>query len=202
MIAIIDYGIGNILSVYNAVSYLGYDCTVCNNPSELLKADKLILPGVGAFSDCVSSLKKHGFKEVLDSMVLFNQVPILGICVGMQMMGTTGFEMGEHQGLGWIEGAVRKINFKDSQKKIPNVGWENLEFDHTNVLFKKLPTTVDFYFVHSYHLECIHDENVIATYNNAAVTAAINRGNIFGTQFHPEKSSDFGLQVIENFLGI
>ena len=198
---IIDYGMGNLLSVKNAIEYLGYNAEIINNPKELSSFDKLILPGVGSFESCINNLKKFNFIEPLNNEVLINKKKILGICLGMQVMAKKGFEGGEFDGLGWFDADVVKIESKNKKIKVPNIGWKPISFDKKNPLFNNLPNLVELYFVHSYHVSCNNSNDRIATSNHGiTITASINKENIYGTQFHPEKSQDLGLKIIENFL--
>jgi len=200
-VGIIDYGMGNLLSVSNAVEYLGYDCKIIDKPSLLSQFDKLILPGVGAFEACIDNLESKNFVKFLNNEVLINKKPILGICLGMQIMAKRGFEGGEFDGLGWFDAEVVKIKPEDNSIKVPNIGWNEINYNDNNILFKNLRKPVEVYFVHSYHMNCLHKKDIIATSNHGhEITAAINKNNIYGTQFHPEKSQDLGLQILENFL--
>ncbi|MDZ4838528.1 MAG: imidazole glycerol phosphate synthase subunit HisH [Bacteroidota bacterium] len=203
MIGIINYGMGNLMSVYNAVDYLGFDAEVFDSPNEIDKYDKIILPGVGTYQMCFDSLRDSGFVDVLNKCVLIDKKPILGICVGMQIMSTTGFENGKHSGLNWFDSEVVKIEPGIDELKVPHVGWNNVKFDSNNILFNKIKQDVDLYFVHSYHLKCSNAENRLAwTEYGQEVTAAIYRDNIWGVQFHPEKSQDHGLQILNNFIDL
>ncbi len=202
MIGVVDYGMGNLLSVQNALSYVGEDVLICSKPNQLNEVDKIILPGVGAFPDCMKNLHNRGFVPKLNQLVLESKVPILGICLGMQVMATEGLEMEVTAGLGWFDANVRLIEPGVDGVKIPNVGWENVQFNEESLLFDGFIKDPDFYFVHSYYMDCKNEGQVEAFYHcgKIKVTAAIRRENIFGTQFHPEKSSDFGRSVLLNFL--
>ncbi len=201
MIGLIDYGMGNLLSVYNALDMIGAEVEICNNPIELLNKDKIILPGVGSFGGCMSNLKNRGFYEVLDKLVTKEKYPILGICLGMQLMADKSFEVGEHKGFGWIKGDVLPIKNLNLQLKIPHVGWNALDKNCDDDLLKGLPDGSDVYFTHSYYMKCNNDDDVIANCQyGVPLTAAIHSENIFGTQFHPEKSQDYGLRILENFV--
>lgn len=200
--AVIDYGMGNLLSVNNAIEYLGFDSETISNPNLLSDFDKLILPGVGSFKQCVYNLENKGFVKILNEEVIYKKKPILGICLGMQVMAKKGYEGGEFNGLGWFDANVIKIKPKDKNVKVPNIGWKEINYND-NVLFKNLKERTELYFVHSYHMKCLNKSDVIATcFYGESITAAINKENIYGTQFHPEKSQDFGLQILENFLNI
>jgi imidazole glycerol-phosphate synthase subunit HisH len=201
MIGIVDYGMGNLKSVFSAFEYLGADVTIIAHPEELAKADKIILPGVGAFEKCKDNLDKAGFTEALHEQVIKKAKPTLGICVGMQLMAQKGFEAGEWDGLNWFNSQVIKLHPSDTALKIPNIGWCETEIDNTFPLFKKLPQKSVFYYVHSYYMKCNNPSDVVAKYNfTHDVTAAIHKDNIAATQFHPEKSQDAGLQLLENFI--
>jgi len=203
IIGIIDYGMGNILSVKNAIEYLGYNAEIVDNPNLISKYDKLVLPGVGAFKVCIDNLYKTNFVKALNQQVLIEKKPILGICLGMQVMAKEGSEGGKFNGLGWFDAKVVKIIPNDKKIKVPNIGWNSICFEGSNKLFYGLPDLTEVYFVHSYHVECVNKMDVIATSNHGqTITAAINRENIYGTQFHPEKSQDLGLMILENFLKI
>jgi len=201
MIGIVDYGMGNLLSVRNALEAVGADVRLCCAFEELDEVERIVLPGVGAFGECVHNLERLGFTEALQMQVLEKGKPILGICLGMQAMAAKGYEMGEHQGLGWFDADVIRIQPNDSALKVPHVGWNAIQYEEGYPLFKGLRPNPDFYFVHSYHMKCREASNVVAVCDyGGQLTAAVARDNIFATQFHPEKSQDFGLQVLANFV--
>jgi len=202
MIAIIDYGMGNLLSVKNSLDYLGEESEIYDHPTSILNADKIILPGVGSFPDCIKNLKEKGFINVLNRLVLAQKIPILGICLGMQVMATTGYEMGITKGLGWFEGEVIRIKPDDKKIKIPNIGWETVSYKSNNTLLRTFQNSPDFYFVHSYFMKSTNEKDLTSWYylDNQRITASVQKDNIFGTQFHPEKSSDFGREVLINFI--
>ena len=203
MIGIVNYGVGNLLSVYNVIDYLGEDVEICNNPNQLVNKEKIILPGVGSFANGMSNLINMGFYEILNKLVLVEKRPILGVCLGMQLMASKSFEGGEHKGLDWIKGKVIPINNKNSQLKIPHVGWNDLKIKTKNKLLNGLPKKPDVYFVHSYFMKCENESDVIATCNyGEQLTASICNENIYGTQFHPEKSQECGIHIFENFCSI
>tara|TARA_B100000963_G_scaffold358560_1_gene383477 strand:+ start:821 stop:1408 length:588 start_codon:yes stop_codon:yes gene_type:complete len=194
---------GNLTSVNNAIEYLGFDCEIIDNPDLISKFDKLILPGVGAFEACINNLKTKNFVKTLNEEVLTKKKPILGICLGMQVMAKKGFEGGEFDGLGWFNAAVVKIRPQADTVKVPNIGWNKIDYNKENILFQNLQDPVEVYFVHSYHMDCFDKKNIIATsIHGHKITVAVNKENIYGTQFHPEKSQDLGLQILENFLNI
>lgn len=201
MIGIVDYGMGNLQSVFSAFDYLGSDVRICRNPEELITVDRIVIPGVGAFKDCINRLNESGFSEALNEEVRKKGKPTLGICLGMQVMASWGTEGGHFQGLSWIEGSVVRLKPTDPQKKVPNIGWNNVKYNPEIPLFRGLPKQVDFYLVHSYYFRADDPAVVVATYDyDHTVTAAILKDNIFATQFHPEKSQDYGLKVLDNFI--
>jgi glutamine amidotransferase len=210
-VAIIDYGSGNLHSAGKAFERAasGMDETisiaVTSNPEEVRKADRIVLPGVGAFADCRAGLLAvSGMREVLEERVIGDAVPFLGICVGMQLMAEKGLEKGEHQGFGWIPGAVVRIEPSDPGLKIPHMGWNTLTLNRPHPVFEGIetgPEGLHAYFVHSYHLEPAEPAHMIATADyGGPITAAVGRDNLIGTQFHPEKSQQLGLALIANFL--
>lgn len=204
MIAIIDYGMGNLLSVKNALDYLGENNFICSNPSELTDVDKIILPGIGGFPDCIKNLNESGFFPVLNDLVLVKKIPIMGICLGMQIMANKGYEFEETKGLGWFDAKVVNIKTLNNKIKIPNVGWEDIIYNKKSPLFKGLPCKADFYLVHSYYMQFEDDNSseIDAYYEieDMKITAAIRKENIFATQFHPEKSSEHGMLMLDNFI--
>ena len=203
MIGIVNYGVGNLLSVYNALDFIGENVEICHTPKELTKKDKIILPGVGSFKSCMSNLIDRGFYETLEKIVLDEKRPILGICLGMQLMANRSFEGGEHKGFGWVDGDVVPIDSQNSKLKIPHVGWNNIRIMSKNPLLNGLPENADVYFVHSYYMKCKNSKNIIATCDYGdQLTASISNENIYGTQFHPEKSQEHGLHILENFCSI
>jgi len=201
MIGIVDYGMGNILSVYHALEMVGVDAKVCSSPEELSDVDRIVLPGVGAFKDCMVNLKAKGFIDILEQAAFGYLKPILGICLGLQAMARRSFEGGEHQGLGWIDGDVIGIQRSDSSLRVPQMGWNAVQYRPGSPLFSGLPALPDFYFVHSYYLRCDNQDDVDGTCDyGGTLTAAVRKNNIFATQFHPEKSQDYGLKILENFV--
>lgn len=199
MIAIIDYGIGNLGSVKNALDYLGFDNVITSDKNQILSADKVILPGVGAFGDAIDTFRARGFEPVLNEFIKTGK-PVLGICVGMQMLFEYSNEFGRHKGLGIMKGEIIKFNeSKDNSYKIPQMGWNQIEVVDDNPLLKGL-NGKDVYFVHSYHL-IGNDENIIAYTEYAGVKygSAVKKNNVYACQFHPEKSGETGLQILRNF---
>ena len=201
MIGIIDCGMGNLLSVYHALEFMGADAKIITDPVGLTCVDRVILPGVGAFGDYMNTLRQRGFVESLEKAVIKEGLPILGICLGMQVMARRSFEGGEHRGLGWIAGDVIRIKADDPGLRVPHIGWNDVQYSGENFLFNGLPEICDFYFVHSYYLNCDDQNDIVATCDyGGMITAAVRKNNIFATQFHPEKSQDYGLHVLGNFL--
>ena len=200
MIGIIDYGSGNIFSVYNSLQYLGYDAEIISQPEELVRVDKIILPGVGAFGDAINYLQKSGFKSSLDEEVLHKGKPFLGICLGMQLIASTGFEKGCYNGLGWILGEVRLFQLEDNRLKVPHVGWNDINVIRKNPVVSADSKDRAFYFVHSYHFVPSNPMDAIAISEyGIEFVCAVMKDNIVGTQFHPEKSQKNGLVILENF---
>jgi len=201
MIGIVDYGMGNLLSVCSALEYLGAEARLCTDPEALGRAERIVLPGVGAFADCMSNLRNRGFIEALQTLVMAKGRPILGICLGMQAMARRSEEGEPCDGLGWIAADVVRLSPDDTSCRIPHVGWNETEYRPDSPCFAGLPTSPDFYFVHSYQMQCDDPETVDATcWHGQTVTASVRFQNIFATQFHPERSQDYGLRVLENFL--
>lgn len=200
MIAIVDYGMGNLLSVYHAFESLGVDVQIIDNPKALEGVERIVLPGVGAFADCMRNLREKRFDVALNDSVIVKRVPILGICLGMQVMARRSFEGGQNDGLGWIEADVVRLKPDDTSLRVPQIGWNDVTFRRDSSLFTGQPGNPDFYFVHSYHMVCDRQQEVEATCEyGGTITAAVKRNNIFATQFHPEKSQDHGLKILENF---
>jgi len=200
-IGIIDYGMGNILSISNAVEYLGYEFGLIKKPQDFSKFNKLILPGVGAFQDCIKNLRKNGLIDFLSDEVIEKKKPILGICLGMQVMAKLSYEGDYSEGLGWFDAEVEIIKPIRKELKIPHIGWNYLKFDSESFLFRNVPSDSSFYFVHSYYMHCFNPNDVIATcFYGTEITAAVHKKNIVATQFHPEKSQGIGLKVLENFI--
>ena len=212
-VLIIDYGTGNLKSVHNAIKKVSEkkDCNIFVSSSieDLKKSTHIILPGVGAFESCLNGLIKTKILSNLEEMVLGEKKPFLGICVGMQMLATKGFENGEFSGLDWISGEVKKINNQNNNLKIPHMGWNTLKFlketTFTKRLLKKMKIAnlndLSAYFVHSYNFKNTNaNEKVITTIYGEEITAMISKENIIGTQFHPEKSHYFGLAFLKTFL--
>ncbi|MCR5113799.1 MAG: imidazole glycerol phosphate synthase subunit HisH [Acholeplasmatales bacterium] len=198
MIAIMDYGIGNLGSVKNAFDYLGFDAVITSDKNVILNADKVILPGVGAFADAINTFKSYGFDKVLDELLKKN-TPVLGICVGMQMLFDKDYEYGVHDGLKVLRGEVVKFDSHNNEYKIPHMGWNQIHVVDDNPLLKGLDGK-DVYFVHSYYVTGNTDDTIATTeYAGVKYTSAVHKGSLYATQFHPEKSGEVGLQILKNF---
>ena len=203
-ITILDYGSGNILSAMQSFSRiiksneLDADICISGNPKSIKHTSHLVLPGQGAFETCINGLKSiPGMLEELSNYTLEQKKPFFGICVGMQLLANNSEENGNHAGLGWIEGTIRKLPSKNL--KMPHMGWNSIKVLNNN--FKITPKEADYYFVHSYYFDCKHQENILAETNyGISFPSIVCKENIYGFQFHPEKSSDQGLNIIKSFL--
>lgn len=201
-IVIVDYGVGNTRSVLNAIGALGYrKLKISCIERDILDADALILPGVGAFETCAKRLRALFLDLILSEAVLVHKKPILGICVGMQLMATISEENGNHAGLDWISGRVVKLELPKNYV-VPHVGWNNVYKRREDILFSRTSEAPSFYFDHSYHYQC--DSTLITAECDYGVrlTAAIQKDNIYGVQFHPEKSQNNGLRLFRSFLTV
>lgn len=199
MIAIIDYGVGNLFSLLSSFSAVGEKAVATADPDVIKKADKLILPGVGAFSDAAKKLRESGMRELITDEAA-NGKPLLGICLGMQLLFEKSYEYGEHEGLGLIKGSVKPISeFIPEGLKIPHIGWNALIFKKETMIFKYIKNGDHVYFVHSYHAcDCEKDTTAVTEYGGV-LTASVGRDNVFGCQFHPEKSGEVGLKILKAF---
>jgi imidazole glycerol-phosphate synthase subunit HisH len=203
VIAVIDYGAGNLRSVASAFEAIGQHPLITNQPGDLAKAAAIVLPGVGAFGDGMESLRRFGLIETLQEEVLEKKKPYLGICLGLQFLGLESLEHGAHAGLGWLKGLVRQIVPNDKRFRIPHIGWNNIHIQRPSPLFEGLPPEPVFYFVHSFHLEMAEAERAAVTstcWHGADITASVQKDHIFAVQFHPEKSQENGLKLLENFV--
>ena len=207
-IAIIDYESGNLKSVSKAVELASNnilnksDVKIINSANELKNFDKIVLPGQGSFKQCYQSLLSiQGMIDELTNAVLEKQKPILGICVGMQLFSSFGEEDGGSKGFDWIKGKVNKINLTDKNLKLPHMGWNNISINQKSKLFSGIENESHFYFVHSFAFDVENDQFISATTNySTEIISAVEKDNIFGTQFHPEKSQANGIKILENFV--
>ncbi len=202
MIAIVDYGFGNVRSLSNALEYLGQDVVISGSPQVLADAERIVLPGVGAFGDAMSAIHERGLAQPLTTLARRGSKPMLGICLGMQLFARESSEHGHHQGLGWLSARVEPIEV-GRPLKVPHVGWNALRFEPDDWLFEGIkPKEANFYFVHSFHMLCDEPATCIATTDyGAPLTAVVRQGHLIATQFHPEKSQDNGLRLLQNWLG-
>lgn len=201
MITIIDYGVGNINAFVNVYKRVNVPVKIANTAADIEGAQKLILPGVGHFDHAMSELIKSGMREKLDELVMVKKVPIIGICVGMQMMGNISDE-GKLAGLNWIDATIKKFDETKIQQvtKLPHMGWNDVHPVVSNPLFKGLEKDALFYFLHSYYFECNDSTDILATSEYAGqFTCAVNHENVYGIQFHPEKSHHYGEKLLHNF---
>ena len=200
MIVIIDYGLGNLLSIKNMFKRIGVrDVIISSEIGVIAKATKIILPGVGAFDNGMKHLNEYGLIDVLNKKALEEKVPFLGICLGMQLM-TKGSEEGSLPGLGWFGATTEKFKLKDSSLKIPHMGWNYVQNTNSENVFLKEDKKYRFYFVHSYHVKCNNENDVLFTTNYGnEFHSAIIKDNLIGMQFHPEKSLHFGMDIFESF---
>ena len=206
-VTIVDYSSGNISSVINSFKEAAKDKVNIEVTSDLNKiklSDKVVLPGQGSFKSCVDALNSiNGLVDSLNEFAVNNKKPILGICVGLQMFADIGYEETETKGLGWISGKVSKIDNKDGKYKLPHIGWNQINIVKKSKMFKNIDNNSHMYFVHSYEF-IPKDKNVISATTNYStnIVCSVEKGNFFGTQFHPEKSDKTGLQIIQNFINL
>lgn len=200
-LVIINYGLGNLFSVLGAIRKLGYDAKITNNSEEIENADKIILPGVGAFKDGMQNLEFLNLVEPLNYFVNIKKKPIFAICLGFQLLSNQSNEFGYCKGLGWIDANVEKFNLKDQNLRIPHVGWNDLLKKQDSAIWNGVPDDALFYYVHSYHMICKNNKIVIGKCKyGIEFVSAIQKENIYATQFHPEKSQRYGLRILQNFI--
>lgn len=200
MVAIIDYGLGNLGSIQNMLKVIGEKAVITSDSAVIDQADKMILPGVGAFDAGMRLLKEKGLDSVIKEQALSKRKPLLGICLGMQLLGRSS-EEGSIDGLGLIPFDTVKFRIKDSRLKIPHMGWDIVTFEQDNPLIHGITGQQRYYFVHTYHAKCDSKENVLMTCEYGyEFAAAVCKENIYGVQFHPEKSHDFGMALLQNFV--
>lgn len=204
MITIIDYGSGNIKAIANIYEKIKVDYCIASTPEQVIGAQKIFLPGVGAFDETISKLDQTGFRKVLDIEVLQNKVPIIGICVGMQILAESS-EEGKLLGLGYIKGKVKRIDesLLNQKPKLPHLGWNSIDIMRQNDLLKNIDSILGFYFLHSYYFECENKEDILTTTTyGKSFASAINHDNVYGIQFHPEKSHHNGIKLLHNFANL
>ena len=198
-ICILNYGSGNVRSVFNRLKTLTEDVLVSNKPDDILSATHIVLPGVGAFGASMAKIKSAIPLDILETAVLKERKPFLGICVGMQVLADKGLEFGEHQGLGWIKGVVEKLD--TNELPLPHIGWNSIQMSQPSPLLERFADNQDFYFVHSFAFRPTDTTNALAiTEYGEKFVSIIAKGNIFGVQFHPEKSQKAGKVLLENFM--
>lgn len=201
MIVIVDYGMGNLGSVLKALKYLKVDAKISTSVADIENASKLILPGVGHFSRAMDKLRELDYVDALNKRVLDDKIPVLGICLGMQLLAKHS-EEGDSEGLGWIDASIKKFEIEDKLRwKVPQMGWNSIDIKRSNLLLDDIEQGELFYFVHSFYMTCEESEDILASTNYSGdFTSIVQKDNIFGTQFHPEKSHDQGLRLIANFV--
>jgi glutamine amidotransferase len=204
MITIIDYGSGNIRAIGNIYDSLRIDYRIAKNPKDVVGSEKLFLPGVGAFDQTISVLDKTGFREVLDFEVLENKVPIMGVCVGMQILAECS-EEGNLSGLGYIRGKVRRMNSSllNEKYRLPHLGWNSIKILRQSTIFDNVNFELGFYFLHSFYFDCENREDILATMEyGESFASVVKHDNIYGVQFHPEKSHHNGISLLRNFASL
>ena len=201
MITIVDYDVGNLKSIQNMLRHLGIASTISGSPDEIMKAEKLILPGVGRFDHGMKHLAESGLQPALDRRVMVDHTPLLGICLGAQLL-TKSREEGERPGLGWIDAKTVAFDRErvSENLRVPHMGWADTEFAATSKLFEGVEPTPRFYYVHSYHMVCSHEQDALCHAEHGhRFVAAVENANVVGVQFHPEKSHKFGMKILRNF---
>tara|TARA_B110000908_G_C10193994_1_gene421934 strand:+ start:607 stop:1215 length:609 start_codon:yes stop_codon:yes gene_type:complete len=202
MIIIVDYGMGNLGSVFNMFKRIGVASKITSDLEKIKSAKKLLLPGVGSFDKAMERINTSGIKEVLDQKVLVEETPILGICLGMQLL-TNSSEEGIENGLGYINASAKKFVFNDNKMKVPHMGWNIVKKATPSLLTQDIKEESRFYFVHTYYVEVMHQKNsILKTNYGLEFDSAIQHKNVYGTQFHPEKSHKFGIKILKNFSEI
>ncbi len=201
MITIVDSGVANLGSIANMLKRIGVVSEVSRDPNVIRRAEKLVLPGVGAFDAGMAGLGRDGLDEALSEAVTQREVPVLGLCLGMQLLGRSSDE-GSRPGLGWVDATTRRFRFSgpDERLKVPHMGWNEVEVCHSHPIFEGLREAARFYFVHSYYVDAAHETNVLGrTTYGCSFASAVAKDNIVGVQFHPEKSHRYGMQLFRNF---
>jgi len=203
MITIIDYGMGNLGSILNMFKKIGYEAEITSDLEKIKNSEKIVLPGVGSFDNGMANLNKLNLINILNTLVLEKHIPILGICLGMQLI-TNSSQEGKLKGLGWVDANTLKFKFSKNNIKIPHMGWNNINIKKINPLLKNLnDSETRFYFVHSYYVKCNQKNDILTTTEYGFdFASSIQKDNIYGVQFHPEKSHKFGMKLFENFAKI
>jgi len=202
MVVVVNYGMGNLRSVMHKLGKIGVQATLTSDPEEIKKADKIILPGVGAFGAGMQNLKTYNLGDILNQKVLADKTPVMGICLGMELFARKSDE-GSAEGLGWIDAEVKRFDFKGEHPGlcIPHVGWNTMIFKKESILLKNIDPSQRFYFTHSYHLHCNDPADIVAvTHYGYDFVSAVEHENVYGIQFHPEKSHRLGLHLVKNFV--
>ncbi len=203
MLALINYGMGNLRSISNAFDLLGKEVLITDDPDKISKSEGIILPGVGSFSDGIQNLKRKKMVDILEKEVLINKKPYLGICLGLEFLAEKSYEGGSCEGFGWINGSISKIEPESPSFKVPHIGWDDTEILKNDEFFNEIKEPT-FYYLHSYFFDVSKDDKKYVTsvcdYGGVKIPATIHKDNIFATQFHPEKSQETGLKLLNNFL--
>jgi len=200
-VAIINYGIGNIRSLYNSLKKIEVEAEIIKDPELICEFDKAFLPGVGSYKEAIIMIKKLGWEKAIKKFITNKDKSLFGICVGMQILSTYGYEYGKSKGLNIIKGDVEHMDSQGCNLKLPHIGWNNIKILKKNLITKNLSEDSDFYFVNSYSLKIVNiDELIATTVYGIEFPSIINNDNVFGTQFHPEKSSKAGIQILKNFI--
>lgn len=200
-VAIINYGTGNIRSLYNSLKKIEVEAEIITDPESIYKFNKVFLPGVGSYKDAIDMIKKKGWERPIKNFSSDKNKNLFGICVGMQILSTYGYEYGKSNGLDIIKGDVERMDKQGCDLKLPHIGWNNVKILNKNLLTENLIDDSNFYFVNSYSFKLINSDELIASTNyGIEFTSIINKQNVFGTQFHPEKSSKAGIQILKNFI--
>ncbi len=201
IVGIVDYGLGNIASVRAAIERVGGTPVFIRDGDAVPHCDRLVIPGVGAFADGMGKLAGRGLLPVLNELVIVRKMPVLGICLGFQMLARRSLEFGATNGLGWIDADVLPLKPNDPALRVPHVGWNDVQIRSRDGLFKNVPDNALFYFVHSFYMQCDSTDDAVGICDyGQSMAVAVERANIFGTQFHPEKSQKHGLTVLKNFV--
>ena len=202
-VTVVDYGMGNLKSLHRALNEVGGDVIISNDVRDIVSAQRVIIPGVGSYADGAKNLKAWGLVDVIRKASLENERPVLGICLGMQLLSSKGYEGGTTEGIGIIPGEVRRLEPTSSEERIPHMGWNDVNLMGNNELFSGIPNHSDFYFVHSYCLTPANSSHIVGTTEYCGrIVTVVRNGNTWGVQFHPEKSGPLGYRLLRNFLNL